>query len=364
LIPMLKQGSGALAETYARFEQLGGGMSDEFVKSADDAGDQIDLLKFGLNSWKNKIGFEILPMVSRMAVKLQDWTIKLHKITKETNIAKYAAGAMGIGAAAGAAKAAGGFAKFLGIVPKDAGFWKTALGLGQIALVVAAVALLALAFEDVYTFINGGDSVIGEYLTKLLGAEKAAEFAQTLRDAWKQVGESFESLKGPLGEVGKLFAGMLADSLPYIIVAFEKLIRLVSALAVGLATVVKAAGQTASAVAGVFNGDNSKIDALGGTLGKTFGDAGETIFGDGGLFGDGAKVRPNEELFGPPTAAQVRQPTGFSRGDANVTQSNNVTVNVQGGKNPQETGRAVRGGVREALGDDLAATFAALNTGG
>jgi hypothetical protein len=364
LIPLLKGGSASLAETYERFQQLGGGMSDEFVKAADDAGDQIDLLKFGLNSWKSKLALEVLPVVSRWAVKLQDGVIKLHKLTKETNLAKYAAATMGVASAAASAKAAMGFGKMLGVLPKDGSFWSNALGLGKIALVAGAALLLALAFEDVYTFIKGGDSVIGHYMEELFGAEAAAEFADSLREAWELVSQAFDNLKGPLGDVGKLFAETLKDSLPYIVTTFEYLVRVIATLAVGLASVIAAAGAAASAVAGVFKGDNTKMDNLGGTLGDIFGKGGEAIFGKGGLLGDPKAVEANAEFIGPPRAAKVRQPTGFARGDANVTQSNQVNVTVQGGKNAQETGKAVAGGVREALGGDLAATFAALNTGG
>ncbi len=103
--------------------------------------------------------------------------------------------------------------------------------LWQATLVAAVVALLALAIEDVVTFVNGGESVFGHFLEWLLGSKEAAEgfrkvlkslaeFAgagfqlafQVVTDHLKFMVESIAFLIEKLGEAAKLSFNLIAPS--------------------------------------------------------------------------------------------------------------------------------------------------------
>lgn len=367
LLPLLKDGAAGLVAMNAEVDRLGGTMDDGFVHAAKKAGDELYSLKFALNGWKSQIAVAILPGLTRMVVKLQGWIGTLRKVTKETNLAKVAWLAMGAGAAAASAKAAMGFAKLLGVLPKGASFWKTVLGLGEIGLVIAAVVGLVLVFEDLFQLVTGGESLIGDLITEFLGAEEAANFTKSLSDAWEQISQVFVGLGPQLKEVGRMVMDLAVKAAPYLISAFEFIVKLIASAIVGLATFAGVIGKVAGALIKLKNGDNSGIDSLGGDLGKIIDKGGDAIFGKGGLFGDAGPKAAAVPIDMGEIDGKVRNPTAFKRGaggTTQVSQTNKTEVNIHGVKDAAAAGEAARSGVESALDGSLNDALAASLAGG
>lgn len=365
LIPLLKNGGDGLEEMRKKFEDLGGGMSKEFITAADEAGDEIDTLKFGLNNFKSQIAFAILPVVTKVAKQFQDWTAKLIRLEKTTHLAKATWAVFGAGSAAASLKAASGFAKLLGVVPKDAGFWKTALGLGEIGLAIAAVAALGLVLEDLWVGMNGGDSLTREWLTDLLGAEKANEFFDLLKTTVDEITKAFKDMGPELRPLLDDLLKMGKDAGPGIAKAFVWVVKAVVGATRVLAGFAQIVAKTISAVDKFVKGDNSGVDKLGSDILDISTKAGDAVFGRGGLF----DMAPSNNIGDYGVASRyIAAPQGVPFGPppppAKVDQRNTVHVTVQGGNNPKETGAAVSDGVRDAMNPQLDRAMGAALSGG
>lgn len=351
LIPLLKDGSKGLAELSEQFDLLGGGMSKEFTKAADEAGDEIDKLKFGFNGLKSKLAYAVLPTVTAVAKKLQEWVIVLHKVFVQTNLAKEAWVAFGIAGSIAAAKMGMGIAKMMGLLPKGASFWKTILGLGEILLVVAAVAILALVFEDLWTGINGGESVIKDWLTATLGVKDTTQFFDDLRKVVDEVKQVFTEL-GP--ELKPILADLLkmgVEAGPGIAKAFIWVIKVIAGATTLLAGFV-------DMIAKAAKGDTSGA-------GKSVDKAGDSVFGKKGLFGglglgqqsnnlaDYMKYEGGEVQFMTPQQQAEMGNRGAAGGPMNVT--SNVTNNITGVPDAKGAGAAAATGTKDGMADALAA---------
>lgn len=356
LLPVLKGGSGELKKLNAEFTALGGGMSKEFTKAADEAGDEISKLKFGLEGLKSRIAFAILPAVTDMARKFQDWTKVLHVMLRNTNLAKEAWVAFGIAGAAATAKMAVGFAKMLGVIPSGAGFWTSLLGLAEIALVVLGVAALFLIFEDLFTFLTGGKSLIGDLMNEFLGIGTADELVQSFRSSWALLSGLFATDIGQLGELTKIFDGLGKEVVPYLVGGLADVVRIIGGIVVGLGAMVKLQMQLNNLD---FEGAKKTVEATA-----------KNLFGEGGIL---SKSNSGEAII----AAKHR---AMSRADADVTetlhtggtggmsaaiqQSNQTNITINGVKDAQGAGQAAKSGVNDALGGFLNEALGAAHGGG
>jgi hypothetical protein len=378
LLPLLNKGSKEVEAMFSSFDALGGGIEDDFINAAHAAGDEITNLKLAFNGLKSRIAIAILPTVTEFVKKLEKVVVAARVMAKETNVVKDALAALGIVGAAAGIKTAASWAKFLGIVPKDAGLLKTALGLGEILLVVAGVALLALAFEDFFTFLRGGESVVGDLIEEFLGFGKANEFLDQLRASWELISGLFATDLESLAPLVDLFKDLASQVLPYVVAGFVDIVRVVAGLVVTFAAFVKGFSQL------------TQLDFKG--LGKTLDATGKTLFGDKGLlatsstgelaiknkkraqaaeegarFGTDVKevARYNPDAlqpYVPPQTVAVAPSVSNVRGDTTVSPTYQTTIHVQGAATNEETGRRLERSLRK-FGDDNAATLAALQTG-
>lgn len=349
LIPLLKGGSKGLEELNDQFVLLGGGMSKEFTVAADEAGDEIDKLKFGFNGLKSKLAFAILPTVTLVAKKLQEWVIVLHKVFIQTNLAKEAWVAFGIAGAAAMVRMSVGLARMLGVLPKGGSFWKTVLGMGEILLVIAAVAILALIFEDLFTMMNGGESVIGDLMVKFFGAEQAALFTAQLNDAWRVVKETLTQVGPDLAGIATTFIALGKDSLPLVLGIFVDLVRLITAGVVQTVAFVTALSQLPAALK---NLDFSAIK-------NTFAKADATTFGQGGLLTSSATLTAANQMAAAADSSvklpKLRDSSYGANGPGPANVNAQTTININGVPDAKAAGAAAAAGTKDGLTDALAA---------
>jgi len=354
LLPLLQEGSASLAKMNEEFTALGGGLESDFLDAADKAGDAVYRFDFAMKGLKSRIALAVLPTLADWATKLSKGVAWLNKLTKETYIVKEAWALMGVIASAAALKTAIGIGKMLRILPKGAGFWRSVLGLGVWGLVIAAAVGLALVFEDLWVGLQGGQSLIKDWLNETMGVEATTALFENLKETFSAVGDAFKELGPVFKDIGGDLAKLAGDVAPALGQAFVFIVKVIGSAISLLSGFVQILTKTISAVNELRNGSNAGIDNLGSDIGKIVDRAGDRVFGKGGFFGD--KSVPAAQPYGPPA------PPGMKVDK--VEQRNDINVTVQGGNTNAETGRAVAGAVRGALPQaDLGAALAALSTG-
>ena len=127
-----------------------------------------------------------------------------------------------------------------------------------IGVVVAAVAALALAFDDLFAFLDGGNSLLGQFLSFIGFSDKQIdEFRKTLKSAFDAIANLPEVIAGKLQaaweeikSIGNWFADLIPD------VDFSKI---GDALKAGILEPLKALGK---GIVGFFDGIEDFFDGL------------------------------------------------------------------------------------------------------
>ena len=357
MIPIFNKGRAGLEALGAEFDATGGAMSEQFVRDAEEAEHQIVRFHATSQGLEHTLAAGLLPIVSDLAQWTGKVVMQIRDWTKNTHIARNVI--IALTAAAAAAVLVWGIMNI------------------EVLLVVAALALLALAVDDVITFFEGGNSVLGKFLDKLFGVGKSKEIAQQVRDAWKEVSDAFGKLWDAVKDLGPslkdLFdtftknsgdvkdaksgiqgiadaAVSLANALTSAVKEFNELTKKADQFAKDHPWVVHAFQRQLKQVS------KGNVGAI-GALTSVAGDLDEIVTGDA------SDVDPNAK--NTPTVPQYNTVTpnlGGNIGTQNNSAQTNITIN--GATNPQATADAVK---KKLEADDKAeqwATKAATRRGG
>jgi hypothetical protein len=184
LIPLLNKGGEAFQEARKSMQELGGGMSKEFVESAEKAEAANVRLEFSMKGLKSTIANAMLPGFTDVVEEFTKVTVGAVKFTKETTGVTTALIFFGT---VGAVKAVSGLVPLVGkLLEMDVALFGAEVPL---LVVIAGLALLYLAFDDVFALLNGGESVIGDMLDHFFGIGTAAQFAKDLKEALAATGD-------------------------------------------------------------------------------------------------------------------------------------------------------------------------------
>lgn len=154
LLPMFANGEKGLQEYLDRIDDLGGGVSQEAIKALKANSRATKEYDMATLSLKSAVVSQLLPGLTKKVQLLTDVVSWMNKTQKGTHILQ--AGMLVLGAAL----------LYMQREAIMAGI-KTALAWLPTILLFAALALIV---DDVWTAFEGGDSVIGKVLDKLLGA--------------------------------------------------------------------------------------------------------------------------------------------------------------------------------------------------
>jgi len=185
MLAVLHSGEGGLAAYRAELEALGGGVTQEAIEASRRFGQAQVRLRYAFDGVRSNIMVAVAPAVTWLTDKIARVEGFIARTTRNSNLFRVALGTLGtVGAAAGVALLVA---------------WAPVLlPLAKAGLVVAG---LALAFDDLSVFIQGGDSVLGTFLDRMGGVGTAASTARGLRDAWAGVGEAIRDSGTAVGEV-------------------------------------------------------------------------------------------------------------------------------------------------------------------
>lgn len=179
LIPMLNQGSGAIREQMKEMEELGAVMGPEMRKHSVAFIDNQRRLDMMLQGIQMTLTQKLLPVF----VKMQEATIKWWKANRpwiKQNIAPIFKGiAIAVEKTVRVfAKLVKWIVKFASNMPKEAKFWAIAIALmkwgkalkillSPMGKLVLLIGLLVLIFDDLITWVEGGDSIFGRLFDTL-----------------------------------------------------------------------------------------------------------------------------------------------------------------------------------------------------
>ncbi len=204
---MLSESPEDLKALRAELGDLGGVFSKEAAEGAEKFNDNIDRMLTFVGGLKNEVAFALMPALNDMVENLISWS-KANREVIRTKLKEFMQGIVIVLTAVGKVllkfvqlflwliDVLGGFKRVASVIGfiiatlvtmktiavfmaflKVLGLIATAIRLVGIqaiftqlaimaipALIAAAVVALALIFEDLYTWINGGESMIGDYL--------------------------------------------------------------------------------------------------------------------------------------------------------------------------------------------------------
>lgn len=343
LIPLLKQGGAAVANASKEFEEFGLGIDQDFIDKSAEAVTATSRMRLGFRALKTQIAVALLPGFTDFATKLTRWIKVARDYARETNVVKVALTAFGTAGSLALAKIGMGWLKTFGLLKKAGGI-ASFFELGALGLIIGALVLIGLAIEDIVTMVQGGESVIGDFLEEMLGFGEKQKLIDSLTAAWEAMQPAIDDLKPLVTDIGLAFA----KALPYAIALVVDAIKVVTTLGSAIGTVI-------SSIAQAVSGD---VEGAGMRMLKGQGDI-EKIWKSGlttwklATAPDPPSV-PQSAAFGPPPPPGTG---GVRTGD--------IKIEVKGGPTNADTGAAVRRGVTQGLGDvDRRAAAHALYRGG
>lgn len=189
LLPVLSSGREELAKTLAEFDALGGGMSGDFVKSAKQVDDETKKLSVGWVGLKTAIASQLLPYILQGVEAFKRFFVQVREVTQHSHALRNALEFLKAGAVVA------GVYKLVTAV--QALTRSEVLAAAPWALVAAAILVAYLAFDELKTLLEGGDTLIG----RALGPDKQ-KFITDLRAALGTLNETFEQLGTLIGSDG------------------------------------------------------------------------------------------------------------------------------------------------------------------
>ena len=344
MIPLLNKGSKGISEFYDEFEQLGGGIDEEFVAAAEEGEHQMNKLGLAFKGAKATIAGALLPAFTHLVEKVTSVVGWFRELSTHSYIVQTALATLGAIAA--------GLVVIWGILNIE------------IILVAVAIALLILAVDDIYTAFMGGKSVIGDFIDSLFGVGTTQAVVAALKDEagalWGQLTDLYDAANNlalALGGTGASSAaatvsftvmksGLEATKLTFdaVTTAIMFTVQAVTWLVNGVTALVAKIEDLAASwkkAAGLTDlGGFSKL--LGGEISHTFGAAKAAVTGAGAQYVGAAAAG-----------------AGVVQGDTHKT--TNIDITVEGGDSPKETGEAVANATKRVTDNsDEQAAYAAM----
>jgi TP901 family phage tail tape measure protein len=191
LLPILSQGSEHVKELYVEASELGSGLGGKFYKDSKKAREEIEHFGIIINGFKKRITAAALPAITAMFEWFQKLAKPVLKMVATSNMLQHAMELLAAVAVYKLVTSLYSLAKILGILELE-----TVL---PFILGAAAVTLLYLAFDDLMTMLEGGDSLLGDFLDSLGGLGTHEAVVKALGDAWAWVKQSLVDAKTALG---------------------------------------------------------------------------------------------------------------------------------------------------------------------
>lgn len=171
MLDVLHSGPGGLRALREEMAELGGGVTPEATEAARQYTLAQERLARGSDSLRSVLATALLPRLTELVTagaRALGW---LARMTRGSHLVEVGLLALGVAAAAAATSVVA--------------TWLSAAA--PILGAAAAVLFLALAFDDLWNFLEGNDSALGAILDSLLWVGASREIVEGIRDAWGEV---------------------------------------------------------------------------------------------------------------------------------------------------------------------------------
>ena len=377
VLPWLLKGSTAIKAQVADFKNLGGGMTRDFIEKAKEAAVQGRRFDAAMTSLKATFAEQFLPSATKVVTWLVEFAGQAKYVVEHTNAIAVGVKFLEAVLVGGALRAMYAFVSTMTLATLEMAAW------------VGGFALLYLLVEDLSIALDGGKSIIGEYLEKIMGTEGAHKALDSLRDGYTKIKDEM----GLIGPASKSASADLIDAfsgaLPYVVDAFLASLHGVLAALQGMVGVAKLLKGTKQWLMADTWEEYSEADKTFARAGKNFDGAGREIDKAGDLitredaqdytdasggrhrryrgdpgFLNGATQTVDGLIMSQGAPPMIAAPPGANNwvtqdavGAPQVT--NAITVNVSGAGDPRSVGQAVVGAqsdwVRRQTKEGLAA---------
>lgn len=162
LMPLFNAGAEGLDALNRRFDELGGGLSQEMVESAAAAQDAMTDFGLAMQSLKSQLAVAVLPTITRVVSAAAEWGGRISQVLRRSSALQVVLGALVV--------AAGLVAASLLIIA---------------APVLVPLTALFLLVEDIVTMFRGGQSVIGHFIDELFGVGSAQAVVDGVTSAFE-----------------------------------------------------------------------------------------------------------------------------------------------------------------------------------
>lgn len=217
LVPFLSQGSEAIKDLNAQFEELGGGFDDDAIKAGAQAADEMAKFNVVMASIKSRIIKAILPAFQAFRHMLATTYGSLNRLTGEVDVAQVVTVAFGTALIPIVKVLLPTFIKMLSFLLTPA------------AKIIGVFVLIVLIIEDLIVAFQGGKNVISEFFQEFFGwdilplldaiAKAWATFTGSLAGSGRFIRSIFESLIGFMFETASVvskvagtIAGLFGDN--------------------------------------------------------------------------------------------------------------------------------------------------------
>lgn len=171
MLEVLRGGRGTLASAREELAALGGGILPEATEEARKFSVAQTRMRLATDSVRSVFAVGLLPALTWVTEKVALVTGWFARMARGSRVVEVALSALGIvGAAAGVAVLVA---------------WAPVLV--PLLKVVGIVSALVLIFDDLITFVEGGDSAIGRLIDSLFGVGTATQYVHELREEWEAV---------------------------------------------------------------------------------------------------------------------------------------------------------------------------------
>ena len=201
LLPILRQGRAGIEGMTEEAKELTAGLGDDYYEAAKKAREEGERFGFALETIRARVTLAVLPGITKLLLSLKKGAISFIEFTKHTYFLKTAMIALGVGGALKLIATLGKVGKALGLLKPTIG--ETIAALWKFAAPLVIAAALYLVFDEFYTLMHGGKTVIGDVLNELTGdTDASTKFAIKLNEIWS-------AIPGVMKGVGEILAGVI-----------------------------------------------------------------------------------------------------------------------------------------------------------
>lgn len=335
MVPLLAKGGESVRKLSEEAENLGIVLEKETVEALAETKQNVERASLSLRGLGNVLTAAIFPKLNVFALRMTNLVVAFRNFVKDTNLAKVASILFGVVAASAFIKAGIEAAKFLGFIEEGAKTMEVLFSVGKLGIWLALITAAVVAFEDLYTWITGGESVFGDFLADVYGMEGANQILYDTRDVFNNISEALDGM-------GPTFTAIAKNAIPVLGEGLEWIARTLAAIVTSFFHLGEVLGNLAF---GDLEGANKALDNWAFDFGKAFDlDTGK--------------------LKDPRAASAASAPwQGPENTLKNIQQSNDITINLNGPAD-EKAARRIGQTVRTNLQDEMQAARAAAGGGG